>query len=304
MKPRIKAFSLAFLASLGLMGGCKKDNKKIDNPKVEITTIEATIEPTMTVTPSSTPTSTVAPTDTPSPTPTMVPTDTPSPIPTMVPVEGTHITLFDEIDASKLKRNENLIIDPYVQWFLWSEQNVSNVTLEAGWTKSNIRIPTFKGYGYCGFALDYDGNYIWILTNLCTVTKKYDVENDVFTQDIWLDEDSKTYETTNKIVSISPGKIIDESNEYSEFKEKYGDGFYEPLSHLIYYVLDDNELFDNKGNLTIEIPEGYDVIVASQVPNTNKAIIIFTNCEPVLVDEDVKLPGKVLEIEKQLVLHL
>lgn len=298
MKPRVKAFSLAVLASLGLMGGCKKDNEKTENPNVEVSAaLEETPEPTEIVTP----TPTVVPTEVPTsaPTPTAEPTETPEP-----ENKDRHISLTGEIDYSSLEEYENLIIEPYVHMFVWSGQNASNVKLEDGWTNSNIYIPTFANYGYCGFALDEEGNYIWMLTNLDTVTKKFDPEYDVFAQDILLDEKTKKYETLNRMISVSPGKLFEESHEFDYYEQMYKESFYEPYEHLIYYISGVNEMFDQKGNLIIEIPEGYDIIVAAQLPNTEKAIMILTNYAPILVEENVKMPGTILEKEKTLTLHL
>lgn len=297
MKPRVKALSLAAIASLGLMGGCKKGSK-IENPNAEVTSIiGATAEPTIYAT--------LAPTAEPTATPTIEPTPTPTIEPTPTPESNDrHISLVGEIDYSSLKEYEYLIIEPYVHMFVWSGQNASNVELEDGWTNSNIYIPTFPNYGYCGFALDEKGNYIWMLTNLDTVTKKFDPENDFFTQDILLDEETKRYETLNRMVSFTPGKLYEESHEFDYYEEMYSDNFYEPYEHLIYYISSANDMFDQKGNLTIEIPQGYDIIVAAQVPNTEKAIMILTNYAPVLVLENNKEPGKVLEKDKELTLHI
>ncbi len=304
MKPRAKAFSLAVLASLGLMGGCKKENGKVENPNVEVTaTMEATPEPTEIVTPTPTAVPTEVPTPEPTPEPTPTPTPEPTPEPTPVDTRP-RISLMGEIDESALEKNEEIIIEPYVQWFIWSGQNAKNVKLEDGWTNSNIFIPNMPNYGYCGFALDSDGNYIWILTNLNTITKKYDPENDFFTQDIILDEETKTYETLNRMVSLSPGQLYENSHQFDEYEEMYGQNFYEPYEHLIYYVCDVNEMFDEKGNLIVEIPDGYDCIVASEFPDTGKAVMLLTNWALILVEEDVKLPGKVIEKENTLTLHL
>ncbi len=302
MKPRVKAFSLAVLASLGLMGGCKKDNEKIENPNVEVTnTLEETPEPTEIVTP----TPTVVPTEVPTPEPTPIPTPTPSPTPTPEPEDTRpRISLYGEMDESTLEPNEEIIIEPYAQWFIWSGQNAKDVKLEDGWTNSNIFIPNMPNYGYCGFALDNDGNYIWVLNNLDTIIKKYDPENDFFVQDIWLDEETKTYETTNRMVSVSPGQLYEKSHQFDEYEEMYGQNFYEPFEHLIYYISDVGEMFDKKGNLIIEVPDGYDIIVAAQFPDTEKAVMLLTNWAPILVEENVKMPGKVIEKAKTLSLHL
>ena len=324
MKPRIKAFSLAVLASLGLMGGCRNDNEKIENLNVEVSaTLEETPEPTeiVTSTPTVVPTEVPTPEPTPTPTPTVEPTAEPTPEPTIEPTvepkdEMPRISLVGEINLEDFKGT--IILDPQVHLVVTEVQKLSNEKFEDGWTNGEFIIPYLPdGYGYAAVAVDEENKnkpYIWAYSNVDSVEKNLNTRTDMYNMITILDPETKTYEEYNRIMSVgSFGKVYEKSEDYSYYENLYGKDFYQPQSHVVYYVCDYSEIFDMNGNFIFEIPEGYDVIGAidlesgnnvNEIKSSGKVALFFTNYVPILVEENVKMPGTALIKEQTLTLHL
>ncbi len=306
MKPRVKASLLAIIASLGLMGGCK-DNKKIQNSNVEVTAtiLEETPEPTKIVTPTPTIEPTEVPTEKPTATPTIEPTSEPKD-------EMPRIPLIGEFDMDDL--NRTVILEPGVHMVINSAERQINQNIEDGWTNGNVIVPYLpEGYGYVYVGID-EGDYVWIYFNVDPVEKNLNTRADMYVQSVLLDQETKKYETLNQIWSDgSFGKVYENTEDYSEFENMYGDNFYKPHSHVIYYSCDYSEIFDNYGNFKFEIPDGYTLLGAidlenntnvGEVKSSGKVVLFFANEQPILVEEDVKLPGKVVKREKTLTLHM
>ena len=312
MKPRVKAFSLAVLASFGLMGGCKKDNEKTENPNVEVSAaLEETPEPTEIVTP----TPTVVPTEVPTP----EPTPTPTAEPTVEPKdEMPRIPLVGEINLEDFKGTA--ILEPQVHIVLNEVQKLSNEKFEDGWTEGKFVIPYLpEGYGYAAILIDEENKnkpYIWGYTNVDAVEKNLNTRTDMLNAEVVLVPETKSYEIYNSIISdCSFGKVYEKSEDYTYYENLYGKDFYQPQSHVVYYVSDYSEIFDRNGNFIFEIPEGYDVIGGidlesntniniNEIKSTGKVALFFTNYVPILVEENVKMPGTILEKDKTLTLHL
>ena len=326
MKPRVKASLLAIIASLGLMGGCK-DNKKIQNSNVEVTAtiLEETPEPTKIVTPTPTIEPTEVPTEKPTATPTIEPTEVPTEKPTATPTieptsepkdEMPRIPLIGEFDMNDL--NRTVILEPGVHMVINSAERQINQDIEDGWTNGNVIVPYLpEGYGYVYVGIDEEDKskpYVWIYFNVDPVEKNLNTRADMYVQSVLLDQETKKYETLNQIWSDgSFGKVYENTEDYSEFENMYGDNFYKPHSHVIYYSCDYSEIFDNYGNFKFEIPDGYTLLGAidlenntnvGEVKSSGKVVLFFANEQPILVEEDVKLPGKVVKREKTLTLHI